>query len=215
MEFKMKIISSTCFTTSVISHRIKSQRGFTLLELMIVVVIIVILAAIAIPSYRRYVVKNAEDEAKSQMQQTQLRLERWRATALSYKGFVPQNGVDDNSGNITYGYVTDANYDSEFGSGAKIIYVPRGSTATTHRYAIGLIDAGNISTITDPDDTTVLNSTGVSAEAGRSWRMLAVPNANGTASTGDKIMLTSSGIRCQTNADITIIDDCGSSSEVW
>lgn len=62
----------------------KYQRGFTLIELMVVVAIIAILAAIAIPSYTRYVTRTNRVAAEACVSQYASYMERYYTTNLRY-----------------------------------------------------------------------------------------------------------------------------------
>lgn len=55
----------------------KKAKGFTMIELMIVVAIMAILAAIAIPSYRKYVIRANRTEAVSALTDLSNREERF------------------------------------------------------------------------------------------------------------------------------------------
>ena len=55
----------------------RRERGFSLIELMVVVLIIGILAAVALNSYRKYVIRANRTDAKSAMQDLAGREERF------------------------------------------------------------------------------------------------------------------------------------------
>ena len=60
------------------------QRGFTLIEMMIVVAIVGILAAIAYPSYVSYVVRSNRSAAQGYMQEVSNRQQRFLLDARQY-----------------------------------------------------------------------------------------------------------------------------------
>ena len=64
-------------------HR-RQARGFTLIELMIVVVIIAILAAIALPAYRDYVLRGQLTDARSQLSIWAARMEQFYQDNRNY-----------------------------------------------------------------------------------------------------------------------------------
>ena len=61
-----------------------STRGFTLIEIVIAVAIVAILAAVAVPSYNRYVLKSGRTEAFAAMAAVQQAQERRRANEPTY-----------------------------------------------------------------------------------------------------------------------------------
>ncbi len=84
-------------------YMLKKNKGFTLIELMIVIAVVGILAAVAYPSYTDYVIRAKRGDAKAALLAVQIAEEKYRANNTTY-------GDMDDLGVLTFNdpdYVSD------------------------------------------------------------------------------------------------------------
>ncbi|MEE4174892.1 MAG: type IV pilin protein, partial [Xanthomonadales bacterium] len=120
--------------------RIRRQRGITMIELMIVLAIVAILGAIAVPSYRDYVVRTNRSDAFNQLLEL---------AACQERVYIKLNRYDDARCGLTGGtlttnggrYVitmTPANNNQTF----TLTAAPQGAQANDTCGTMGLTDTG-------------------------------------------------------------------------
>ena len=148
------------------------QKGFTLIELMIVVAIIGILAAIALPAYQDYTIRAKVTEGLTLAGSAKVAVAENAANAAPFaSGWVAPNatnnvssiGIDQTTGRITI------TYPAALGGGGTLILTPVNGTT-----AAGTALAGNATSSTPPNTGSI---TWICKSAGSA-------NANGAAQAG-------------------------------
>lgn len=124
--------------TLMITANRTSNKGFTLIELMIVVAIIGVLAAIAYPSYQRYVIKTKRTDMMTELQNIASRIESQKLAMGRYID-IPLASVL--MGNVTAGTVsypaTDTLYDVSIWDASTITAVKMiGNNITNRQWEI-------------------------------------------------------------------------------
>jgi type IV pilus assembly protein PilA len=98
----------------------KIAKGFTLIELMIVVAIIGILAAIAIPNFVKFQCRSKQSEAKGNLKALYVSEESYRAEFDTYSSSITQIGFAPKGGKIRYAYEITTGTSSAFNASANV-----------------------------------------------------------------------------------------------
>ena len=144
-----------------------NQKGFTLIELMIVVAIVGILAAIAYPSYQGYIERTNRADMMSEMQQIASRIE---ANKINYKRYdrVPLSSI----------------FSSNPATDGSISFPSSGTALYTVTIGTGIPGEGSWSIST--------NTLG-----GRDWTIRAIPVSNQRMAGDGTLTLSSAGQKCR------------------
>lgn len=130
------------------------HRGFTLIELMIVVAVVAILAAIAVPSYQDSVRKGRRGQAKADLVDVAQQAERYRTVNNTYDGFALASTSSPSTGTAFYTLAIEVN---EAGSEFAATATPIAGTAQ---------ESDRCGALTINQAGTRQHSTGTDAECG-------------------------------------------------
>ncbi|CAN7316637.1 type IV pilin protein [Acidovorax sp. Leaf78] len=143
----------------------KVQKGFTLIELMIVVAIIGILSAIAYPSYAEYVRRGHRADARTGLLQAQ----QWMERAATATGVYPATGAGPYyalPGSLTWSADTSKRYTISFsGAPSSAVY----TLIATRRAGAQAIDKCGDYTLTNTGVRGIVNQSG-GATIEECWR---------------------------------------------
>ena len=152
----------------------KSKKGFTLIELMIVVAIIGILAAIAIPNFLKFQAKSKQSEAKTNLKGIYTAETGYFGENNAYSGFDDANWTPVGAARYHYTLTGAITGDTTLEKGAQLTLLTPVWTGGTPPGAIPALGAtfqtftagavGNVDNDSDPDcwiinDANILTNT--------------------------------------------------------
>ncbi|WP_373683437.1 MULTISPECIES: type IV pilin protein [unclassified Acinetobacter] len=173
------------------------NRGFTLIELMVVIIIISIIAAIAFPSYQAYVRRAAEAGVTQEMLKISTLLEKHKAKNFTYKCFDLQDYYGGTVDNLT------------------AINYPINTVGADVQFTLNLVDNGANNQVlvdascNDPDTDTL--------GLAQHWAIVVTKNSSNSL-VKDKsfnFLLTSEGNKCKNKANLVSRTGCGDGAEQW
>ena len=132
------------------------MRGFTLIELMIVVAIVAILASIALPSYTSYIARARRADARTQLVQVAQFMQRFYTANDTY--------IQDRASNLVATQVPTTLRQSPADTTA--IYTLNIATSTTIDFTLQMVPVAGGPMAGDGCGTFTLNSAGVRGVTG-------------------------------------------------